>query len=175
MTTKNTEKTAVLSLRIPAALKTKLEAQAAQKNMSLSDYVRDRLTASDGEKILQAARRDLSALELGAEKVRRQLETDAHQYNRTINEMCTELRLFADQHKHAVRIQQQMQEQQLEHVNDKYRECASAFDNASRRYSRDNWALFWGDVAAIAVAAVLAAVMVVFVLDMSGFLQKPPQ
>ncbi|WP_204362683.1 hypothetical protein, partial [Escherichia coli] len=40
----------VLSLRIPAALKTKLEAQAAQKNMSLSDYVRDRLTASDGEK-----------------------------------------------------------------------------------------------------------------------------
>ncbi|EOS9526236.1 hypothetical protein ACNKW8_004811, partial [Salmonella enterica] len=29
VTTKNTEKTAVLSLRIPAALKTKLEAQAA--------------------------------------------------------------------------------------------------------------------------------------------------
>ncbi|MGM5125227.1 hypothetical protein ACS41G_23575, partial [Salmonella enterica] len=106
MTTKNTEKTAVLSLRISAALKTKLEAQAAQKNMSLSDYVRDRLTASDGEKILQAAQRDLSALEQRAEKVRRQVETDAHQYNRTVNEMCTELRQFADQHKQVVRIQQ---------------------------------------------------------------------
>ena len=112
--------------------------------MSLSDYVRDRLTASDGEKILQAAQRDLSALEQRAEKVRRQVETDAHQYNRTVNEMCTELRQFADQHKQVVRIQQQTQEQQLERVNSKYRECASAFDNAARRYSRDSWALFWG-------------------------------
>ncbi|MEG8111012.1 hypothetical protein, partial [Escherichia marmotae] len=121
------------------------------------------------------AQRDLSALEQRAEKVRRQVETDAHQYNRTVNEMCTELRQFADQHKQVVRIQQQTQEQQLERVNAKYRECASAFDNAARRYSRDSWALFWGNVAAIAVTAVLAAVVVVFVLDMTGFLQKPPQ
>lgn len=102
MTTKNTEKTAVLSLRIPAALKTKLEAQAAQKK-------------HDPERL-------------------RKGPTD--------------------------------------------RECASAFDNAARRYNRynrDNWALFWGNVAAIAVTAVLATVVVVFVLDMTGFLQKPPQ
>ncbi|HBQ4495472.1 TPA: hypothetical protein L7258_005089 [Escherichia coli] len=107
--------------------------------------------------------------------MRKQVETDAHQYNRTVNEMCTELRQFADQHKQVVRIQQQTQEQQLERVNAKYRECASAFDNAARRYNRDNWALFWGNVAAIAVTAVLAAVVVVSVLDMTGFLQKPPQ
>ncbi len=121
MTTKNTEKTSVLSLRILAALKTKQEAQAAQKNMRLSDYVRDRLPASDGEKILQAAQRDLSALDQRAETVRRQVETDAPQYTRTVNEMCTELRQFADHHQQVVRIQQQPQEQQLERLNSKYR------------------------------------------------------
>ncbi len=107
--------------------------------------------------------------------MRRQLETDAHEYNLTVNEICTELRQFADQHKQVVRIQQQTHEQQLERVNSKYRECASAIDNAARRYSRDTWALLWGVVDAIAVTAVLASVVVVFLLEMTGFLQKPPQ
>ena len=99
------------------------------------------------------------------------METDAHQYNRTVNEMCTELRQFADQHKQVVRIQQQTQEQQLERVNPN---TASVPARSTTR--RDVTAATAGRCSGgrshHRSDSSVSRRGVVFVLDMTGFLQN---
>ena len=60
-------------------------------------------------------------------------------------------------------------------MNSKYREVCQRVRQRGETLQPRQLGVVLGDVATIAVTAVLAAVGVVFVLDMTGFLQKPPQ
>lgn len=61
-----TEKTVILSFRVPQSLKTKLETRAALERKTLTEFVRDTLSRSQGEKVLESARQEFTALESDA-------------------------------------------------------------------------------------------------------------
>ncbi|EFW7518772.1 hypothetical protein O9K95_004561 [Escherichia coli] len=61
-----TEKTSILSFRITPELKTKLETRASLQRKTLTEFVRDSLSDSEGEQILKSARQELTELESDA-------------------------------------------------------------------------------------------------------------
>lgn len=61
-----TEKTSILSFRISPKLKTKLETRASLKNKTLTEFVRDTLSHSQGEQVLEAARKEFTEFESDA-------------------------------------------------------------------------------------------------------------
>jgi len=61
-----TEKTSILSFRITPELKTKLETRASLQRKTLTAFVRDSLSDSEGEQILKSARQELTELESDA-------------------------------------------------------------------------------------------------------------
>lgn len=58
-----TEKTSILSFRITPELKTKLETRASLERKTLTEFVRDSLSDSEGEQILKSARKEFTELE----------------------------------------------------------------------------------------------------------------
>ena len=61
-----TEKTSILSFRITPELKTKLETRASLERKTLTEFVRDSLSDSEGEQILKSARKEFTELESDA-------------------------------------------------------------------------------------------------------------
>lgn len=61
-----TEKTVILSFRVPQSLKTKLETRASLERKTLTEFIRDTLSRSQGEQVLASARQEFTALESDA-------------------------------------------------------------------------------------------------------------
>jgi len=64
-----TEKTSILSFRITPELKTKLETRASLERKTLTEFVRDSLSNSEGEQILKSARKEFTELESDAREM----------------------------------------------------------------------------------------------------------
>jgi len=64
-----TEKTSILSFRITPELKTKLETRASLERKTLTEFVRDSLSDSQGEEILKSARKEFTELESDAREM----------------------------------------------------------------------------------------------------------
>ena len=60
------EKSVILSFRIPRELKTKLETRASLERKTLTEFVRDLLSSSEGEQLLVSARKEFTELESDA-------------------------------------------------------------------------------------------------------------
>jgi len=74
-----TEKTSILSFRITPELKTKLETRASLERKTLTEFVRDSLSDSEGEQILKSARKEFT-----------ELESDAHEMDARISALKTQ-------------------------------------------------------------------------------------
>lgn len=74
-----TEKTSILSFRITPELKSKLETRASLERKTLTEFVRDSLSDSEGEQILKSARKEFT-----------ELESDAQQMDARINSLKTQ-------------------------------------------------------------------------------------
>ncbi len=75
-----TEKTSILSFRITPELKTKLETRASLQRKTLTEFVRDSLSDSQGEEILKSARRELTELESDAREMDARISALKAQY-----------------------------------------------------------------------------------------------
>ena len=60
------EKSTTISLRISAELKRKLEASAGNQNLTLTEYLREVISDTQGEKVLSLARQEVASLEAKA-------------------------------------------------------------------------------------------------------------
>ncbi|HGI9011133.1 TPA: hypothetical protein ACNAGY_004703 [Escherichia coli] len=60
------EKSVILSFRISRELKTKLETRASLERKTLTEFVRDLLSNSEGEQLLESARKEFTELESDA-------------------------------------------------------------------------------------------------------------
>ena len=63
------EKSVILSFRIPRELKTKLETRASLEKKNLTEFVRDLLSNSEGEQVLESARKEFTELEADAREM----------------------------------------------------------------------------------------------------------
>lgn len=75
-----TEKTSILSFRITPELKTKLETRASLQRKTLTEFVRDLLSDSQGEEILKSARQELTELESDAREIDARISALKTQY-----------------------------------------------------------------------------------------------
>ena len=60
------EKTVILSFRVSPKLKRKLELRASNEQKNLTEFVRELLSKSEGEKVLESAKQELTELEVNA-------------------------------------------------------------------------------------------------------------
>ena len=75
-----TEKTSILSFRITPELKTKLETRASLERKTLTEFVRDSLSDSEGEQILKSARKEFTELESDAREMDARISALKTQY-----------------------------------------------------------------------------------------------
>lgn len=75
-----TEKTSILSFRITPELKTKLETRASLESKTLTEFVRDSLSDSEGEQILKSARKEFTELESDAREMNDRISALKTQY-----------------------------------------------------------------------------------------------
>ncbi|WP_174870959.1 type II toxin -antitoxin system TacA 1-like antitoxin [Pectobacterium polaris] len=75
-----TEKTSILSFRITPELKTKLETRASLQRKTLTEFVRDSLSDSEGEQVLKSARKEFTELESDARKMDARISALKTQY-----------------------------------------------------------------------------------------------
>lgn len=76
-----TEKTSILSFRITPELKTKLETRASLERKTLTEFVRDSLSNSEGEQILKSARKEFTELESDASDMDARISSLKAQYS----------------------------------------------------------------------------------------------
>lgn len=76
-----TEKTSILSFRITPELKTKLETRASLERKTLTEFVRDSLSDSEGEQILKSARKEFTELESDAREMDARMTSLKAQYS----------------------------------------------------------------------------------------------
>jgi uncharacterized protein (DUF1778 family) len=78
------EKTSILSFRISPELKTKLETCASLQSKNLTEFVRDTLSHSQGEQVLEEARKEFTSLESDANAMNERISVLKAQYSEMI-------------------------------------------------------------------------------------------
>lgn len=100
-----TEKTSILSFRITPELKTKLETRASLQRKTLTEFVRDSLSDSQGEEILKSARQELTQLESDARDMDARISALKTQYGEMMETVGnTQKRLLSEFESHRKRL-----------------------------------------------------------------------
>jgi len=84
-----TEKTSILSFRITPELKTKLETRASLERKTLTEFVRDSLSNSEGEQILKSARKEFTELESDAREMDVRISSLKAEYGQMMETVAT--------------------------------------------------------------------------------------
>lgn len=84
------EKSAILSFRINPELKRKLEIRAKIDKKTLTEFVRDTLSHSQGEAVLNSARKEFTELESDAQELNNKISDFNKQYRSMLETLTTE-------------------------------------------------------------------------------------
>jgi len=81
------DKTAILSLRISEKLKRKIEAEARNQSISMTDYIRKIISDTHGEKLVLQAQVDIKLLEDSAKTLNTRLSELSERQNKLLDDM----------------------------------------------------------------------------------------
>jgi uncharacterized protein (DUF1778 family) len=90
------EKNSILSFRISPELKTKLETRASLKGKNLTEFVRDTLSHSQGEQVLEEARKEFTALESDANAMNERISVLKAQYGEMMEKVMLSEKTLLD-------------------------------------------------------------------------------